>query len=52
MIALLVMIPALLFMAGILAIAAAFSENDDVSAAQAAILRAERDSYRSRTFSR
>ena len=42
MIAFLVMIPALLFMAGILAVAVTFAEKDDHSAVQAELLRTER----------
>ena len=42
MIAFLVMVPALLFMAGILAIAVVFAEGGDESMAQASAIRAER----------
>lgn len=43
MIAFLVMIPTLLFIAGILAVAAVFAERQDVSAQLATSLRAERE---------
>lgn len=44
MIAFLIMIPTLLFMAGILAVATAFSERQDPSSMLAQSLRAERES--------
>ncbi|MFM1814900.1 MAG: hypothetical protein RLZ98_1595 [Pseudomonadota bacterium] len=42
MIAFLIMIPALLFMGGLLAVAVIFAENDDSAAGKAAIMLAER----------
>ena len=47
MIELLIMIPALLFMAGLLAIAVTFAESDDGSTVLASMLRAERDGMKS-----